>query len=652
MQPELVAPTPIGSADGTAAPPRRIIRGLASWAELNLAQKLSLVLTIVLAVVLPLGFLIVRAVVMPAFERIETAEVTSNRIRADSVIARELEQLSGTTGDWAAWDDTYQFVQDQNVADYIHSNLSYESLAMFDADLVLYFDATGRMRWGARLDHAAGGVVQLGANPLTPQTSEKLLSLRHPTDLIEGFAATPIGPALISARPVSTSQWQGPIMGRFVVARVLNERRIASLQRRTAVNLDLVPVDNAGDIVSDLLSGDVPIATRRTRSSHSELQVLPDVSGAPLMIREIVTPRSVSALGDTTLRSTLIWLALLALLVIGVVWIALRAFVVDPLTSLTSHVRKIQDSGDLGDRLAMHRHDEIGVLARGFDELLDELEAARARALEQSYRAGMAEVAAGVLHNVRNTMTPLVNALDATAAAAENLVDPHWAQAVDELDAASVDPVRQARLLEYLRLASRNCEQGAAAMRSQLALAADQAREVEHILLEQEAHTDTGPPLERLELGDLVRKAIVGVLPDTTARRPMVEIGPTVERYAVHTHGITVVQIISNLIINAHEAILAAGASDGRISLDAQSEPDGLVALRVIDNGVGIQPAALESIFKRGVTSKRNGRGGLGLHWSANAADQLGGSLYASSDGPGHGACLTLVLPAADAHSR
>jgi signal transduction histidine kinase len=36
---------------------------------------------------------------------------------------------------------------------------------------------------------------------------------------------------------------------------------------------------------------------------------------------------------------------------------------------------------------------------------------------------------------------------------------------------------------------------------------------------------------------------------------------------------------------------------------------------------------------------------GFGLHSGANAAQQMGGALWAESEGPGHGATFTLELP-------
>lgn len=66
--------------------------------------------------------------------------------------------------------------------------------------------------------------------------------------------------------------------------------------------------------------------------------------------------------------------------------------------------------------------------------------------------------------------------------------------------------------------------------------------------------------------------------------------------------------------------------------------------IHVEDNGVGIDPALGARIFQLGFTTKPAGSG-LGLHSSANAAQQLGGTLSFHSDGPGRGAVFTLELP-------
>jgi len=66
--------------------------------------------------------------------------------------------------------------------------------------------------------------------------------------------------------------------------------------------------------------------------------------------------------------------------------------------------------------------------------------------------------------------------------------------------------------------------------------------------------------------------------------------------------------------------------------------------IEVIDNGVGIALENLEKIFQHGFTTKEKGHG-FGLHSSALAAKDMGGSLAAHSNGVGQGATFTLELP-------
>jgi len=49
--------------------------------------------------------------------------------------------------------------------------------------------------------------------------------------------------------------------------------------------------------------------------------------------------------------------------------------------------------------------------------------------------------------------------------------------------------------------------------------------------------------------------------------------------------------------------------------------------------------------FERGFSTRRSKSGGMGLHWSANAARAMGGALSLHSVGMGMGATARLRLP-------
>jgi signal transduction histidine kinase len=70
--------------------------------------------------------------------------------------------------------------------------------------------------------------------------------------------------------------------------------------------------------------------------------------------------------------------------------------------------------------------------------------------------------------------------------------------------------------------------------------------------------------------------------------------------------------------------------------------------VHITDTGTGIAQENLTRIFSLGFTTKKKGHG-LGLHTSALAAKTMGGSLSASSEGPGTGATFSLELDVKEA---
>ena len=92
------------------------------------------------------------------------------------------------------------------------------------------------------------------------------------------------------------------------------------------------------------------------------------------------------------------------------------------------------------------------------------------------------------------------------------------------------------------------------------------------------------------------------------------------------------------------------GARTSCMTLRIEPLP-GRVRISVIDNGVGIAPENMGRLFRHGFTTRKSGHG-FGLHSGALAAQELGGTLRAESDGPGQGAAFLLELPVAPPETR
>jgi signal transduction histidine kinase len=177
-----------------------------------------------------------------------------------------------------------------------------------------------------------------------------------------------------------------------------------------------------------------------------------------------------------------------------------------------------------------------------------------------------------------------------------------------------------------------------------------QARQVEAILSDQEKFTNIAPVAENLLVDEVIEEA-AHVIPKESSAEIDFDVGGDLAKFRVRAHRIGLLQVLGNLILNAHESIERTNASNGRISLSASDtvvDDQKMVQLTVRDTGCGFEEDVRNRIFQRGFTSKSKGRTtGLGLHWCANAVASMGGRIFADSQGEGMGAEFHVLLPAA-----
>ena len=104
-------------------------------------------------------------------------------------------------------------------------------------------------------------------------------------------------------------------------------------------------------------------------------------------------------------------------------------------------------------------------------------------------------------------------------------------------------------------------------------------------------------------------------------------------------------QVLANLLTNAAKYT----PPGGRIGLTVEVNETG-VTIRVVDSGVGIDPAVLPTIFDLFVRIDHadgigSGGLGIGLALARRLVEMHGGRLQANSQGPGHGAEFVIWLP-------
>jgi PAS domain S-box-containing protein len=280
----------------------------------------------------------------------------------------------------------------------------------------------------------------------------------------------------------------------------------------------------------------------------------------------------------------------------------------------------------------------------------EELQQAHRQLLETSRRAGMAEVASNVLHNVGNVL----NSVNVSAALlADRIRGSRIASLVkatalmrqhagDLASFLTADP-KGRQLPGFLFGVVDYLTEEQKALLKELDLLGKNIEHIKDIVAMQQSYAKVSGVTETIAPSELIEDALrmneaAFARHQVQVIREYGEVPPiTVEKHKV-------LQILVNLMRNAKYALDEGGKAEKPIRLRLERKNGEAIRISVIDNGVGIPAENLTRIFNHGFTTRKNGHG-FGLHSGALAAKELGGSLCVHSDGPGKGATFILELP-------
>lgn len=282
-------------------------------------------------------------------------------------------------------------------------------------------------------------------------------------------------------------------------------------------------------------------------------------------------------------------------------------------------------------------------------ESAEELERVHKQLVTASRQAGMAEVATNVLHNVGNILNSVNISASLVIERVKQSKAPGLARVaalLQEKGAAVAEFIahdeRGKRIPEYLTSLGEQLLSDQKMALVELASLRDNLEHIKDTVAMQQSYAKLCGVTETVAVVDLVEDSLrlnagAFVRHGVTLCREFGEVPPiTVDKHKV-------LQILVNLVRNAKYACDESGRSDKLITLRVEQAPAG-VRICVIDNGVGIPAENMSRLFTHGFTTRVDGHG-FGLHSGALAAQELGGSLRVTSEGPGRGATFILELP-------
>ncbi len=269
-----------------------------------------------------------------------------------------------------------------------------------------------------------------------------------------------------------------------------------------------------------------------------------------------------------------------------------------------------------------------------------------------AHRAGMAEVASNIMHNIGNVLNSIHISSEHISSILKNSKIKELAQ-INQLLKANKEGLAgflsndsKGKLIpEYLNQVAVTLGKNHGELKKESERLVEKINLIGESIELQQGPAKPGNFYEQVSITGLLDEVFKIMQPSFLKYGITLSVKSSMEEpEVVEIPKNKMFNVLLNIIKNAYESVKENERDNRLIDIRVFVPQPEVVQIDIADNGAGIAPENLGKLFNFGFTTKESGNG-FGLHYCATAIQEMNGTVSAKSDGLSKGAVFSVAVP-------
>ncbi|MGV8086375.1 MAG: CHASE4 domain-containing protein [Candidatus Woesearchaeota archaeon] len=369
---------------------------------MKLRLKIAILTSIIGLIFILIIFLLANYVLLPRFVVIEENNLLKDMRIVNDALLEKIDYFDSVAYDYSVWDSSYNLLTGENNL-YGTVDFAPGTLERTQLDFIVIIKNNGSIVF------ARDGILGFEKDYISNssninndilyyyfQKNYKSLICENDTALYNGLIVLPVGPVLISSRPILKSDGSGPVIGTIIVGKLVNEQFVTNLANKTHIDIDIKLYDSITYeeklVLNKLFVKDTYLNTviGEEYDLDNIIQIIPidekqisanillkDIFGENVLLLRIVENRSVYLNGLLSVNYIVnaTWISILLLIIIE--YLLFNYLITSRLISMANQLNSIIVNNSKS-RIIVTGKDELSNFAKTVNITLDTVEKANA----------------------------------------------------------------------------------------------------------------------------------------------------------------------------------------------------------------------------------------------------------------------------------